>query len=381
MNELDNQELLKRPLVEELIPTTFDEKTAEPIYSSTSETLAILSPDEAGTVLSIGSFAGLPETTVTVPITISDAEGLQSLQVSLSYNPEILSIVDPNGDTDENEAVRRAGLSEGWELEPTNPVANVDGETGEVNISLVNTGELPEADEDGNVPSGTILEIDFTVNEGAELDSVTNIDLQSAGIGVNDEEIVFGDENLDDGDLTVAESVGGATVELFRFRNTEFNTGTYLFVGESERDDILNDPGFSETFELEGEQEDGSVIPAFTVSLEPGDDLIPFYRIQSIDTPGTYLFVGENEYNNIFAEDSDQRDKWTPEGLNLETGEDVADYYLLDNDVDRGTQFNRFQNTQNGTFLYAGPPETQDIENNPLFDDVFDNQGDAFESL
>lgn len=371
MNELDNQELLKRPIVEELIPTTFDEKTAEPVYPVSSETLAILTPDESGTVLSVGSFAGLPETTVTVPITISDAEGLQSLQVSLSYNPEILSINDPDGDTAENEAVRRAGLSEDWELEPTNPVANVDGETGEVDISLVNTGELPEADEDGNVPSGTILEIDFTVNEGVELDSVTNIDLQSAGIGVNDEEIVFGDENLDDGDLTVAESVGGATVELFRFRNTEFNTGTYLFVGAGERDNILNDPGLSETFELEGF--------AFTASLEPGDDLIPFYRIQSIDTPGTYLFVGESEYNNIFAEDSDQRDKWTPEGL--DGGEDVPDFYLLDNDVDRGTQFNRFQNTQNGTFLYAGPSETQDIENNPLFDDVFENQGDAFESL
>ena len=382
MNELDSQELLKRPIVEELIPTSFDEEIAEQTYPMSSETLAILAPDESGTVLSVGSFASLPETTVTVPISISDAEALQSLQLSLTYDPEILSIVDPNEDTEENEAVMRAGLSEGWELEGfSNPVANVNEETGEVEIALANTGELPEADDDGNVPSGTILEIDFTVNEDAELDSVTDIDLQSAEIGVNDEPIVFGDDNLEDGDLTVAENVDSDVelVELFRFRNTNFNTGTYLFVGEEERENIRNDPGLSDVFELEGEQEDGSVTPAFVASLEPGDDLIPFYRIQSLDTPGTYLFVGEQEYNNIFAEDSDQRDRWEPEGLDGD--EDVPDFYLIENSVDRGIQFNRFQNTQNQTFLYAGPSETEDIENNPLFDDVFENQGNAFESF
>jgi hypothetical protein len=384
MNELDNQELLKRPLVEELIPTSFDENTEEQTYSSTSETLAILTPD-AETVLSIGSVAGLPETTVTVPINISDAEGLQSLQVGLSYDPEILTIVDPNEDTDENEAVRRAGISADWELEPTNPVANVnvivDEETGEetgtVDISLINTGELPEADEDGNVPNGTILEIDFTVNEDAELDSVTNIDLQSAGVGVNDQEIVFGDDNLDDGDLTVAEGAG-STIDLFRFRNTTFDTGTYLFVGEEERDAILSDPGLNQTFELEGVQEDGTVNTAFTASLEPGEDLEPYYRLRSLAIPGTYLFAGQSEYDAIFAEDSDQRDQWVPEGLDSEDN-DVPEFYLYSSSADRGTQFNRFQNIQNNTFLYAGPDETAAIEND--FSEVFNNQGDAFESL
>lgn len=378
MNELDNQELLKRPIVEELIPTVFDEKIEEPTYLETSETLAILEPNESGTVLSIDSFAGLPGTDVTVPITIADAEGLQSLQVSLTYDPEILTIIDPNEETEENEGVRRAGLSEDWELEPTNPIANVNEETGEITLSLTNTGEIPEADEDGNVPSGTILEIDFTVNEDAELDSVTDLDLQSAGVGVNDRELVFDDDNLDDGDLTVAENVG-STIELFRFRNTTFDTGTYLFVGEGEREAIRNNPDFNQTFELEGEQEDGSVNAAFTASLEPGDDLIPFYRLQSLDTPGTYLFAGQGEYDAIFAEDSEQRDRWEPEGLDGEV--DIPEFYLYDNSADLGSQFNRFQNNQNGTFLYAGPGETEAIENNPDFSGLFTNQGNAFESL
>jgi predicted outer membrane repeat protein len=165
------------------------------------------------------------------------------------------------------------------------------------------------------------------------------------------------------------------TIELFRFRNTSFDTGTYLFVGAGERDAILNNPDFNQTFELEG---DGNA--AFVASLEPGDDLIPFYRLQSIDVPGTYLFVSTGEYDAIFDENSDQRDKWIREGLGDE-GNDVAEFYLYDGSADRGTDFNRFQNTQNNTFLYAGPSETEGIENDPNLSGLFNNQGIAFESL
>ena len=169
------------------------------------------------------------------------------------------------------------------------------------------------------------------------------------------------------------------TIELFRFRNTSFDTGTYLFVGEQERDAIRENPDFNETFELEGVQEDGFINPAFTASLIPGEDLTPFYRLQSRETPGTYLFAGTSEYNAIFAEDSDQRDKWIQEGLDGE--EDVPEFYLFEGSADRGTEFNRFQNTQNNTFLYAGPGETEAIENDPNFSSLFTNQGVAFESL
>jgi HSP20 family molecular chaperone IbpA len=172
---------------------------------------------------------------------------------------------------------------------------------------------------------------------------------------------------------------GPDTIELFRFRNTTFETGTYLFVGEEERDAILQNPDFNETFELEGVQEDGLINAAFTASTNPGEDLTPFYRLQSIETPGTYLFAGTSEYNAIFAEDSDQRDKWIQEGLDGE--EDIPEFYLFDGSADRGTEFNRFQNTQNNTFLYAGPGETEAIENDSNFSSLFNNQGVAFESL
>jgi hypothetical protein len=165
------------------------------------------------------------------------------------------------------------------------------------------------------------------------------------------------------------------TIELFRFRNTTFDTGTYVFVGAAERDAILANEDFSQTFELEGNGNS-----AFTASTEDGDNLIPFYRLQSIDTPGTYLFVSTQEYDAIFAPDSDQRDKWVQEGTD-NNGNDIPEFYLLDGSADRGTEFNRFQNTQNGTFLYAGPAETAAIENDPNLSDLFTNQGTAFESL
>jgi predicted outer membrane repeat protein len=164
------------------------------------------------------------------------------------------------------------------------------------------------------------------------------------------------------------------TTELFRFRNTSFPSGTYLFVGAEERDSILDNPDFNQTFELEG---DGNA--AFVASREAGDDYIPFYRLASLDTLGTYLFVSTAEYDEIFAEDSDQQDKWQPEGL--EDGEDVPDFYLLDGGADLGVEFNRFQNQENGTFLYAGPDETAAIENDPNLSSLFINQGVAFESL
>jgi hypothetical protein len=381
MNGSDNQEIQERPLVEKLVPTNITEVTQEDDSSSTlnDESLALLSPDDLGEgVLTVVDSANLPGTTVTVPIAISDAEGLQSLTVNLTYDTSILDIVDPNEETTENEGVKRAGISADWELDPNNPVANVNEETGEVSISLVNTGELPQADEDGNVPSGTILEIDFQVSEEAELGTSANIDLQTARVGVNDQDLAVGDANLQDGNVTVGES--SSTIELFRFRNTNFDTGTYVYVGAEERASIESNPDFNQTFELDGRQEDGTVNPAFTASLAPGEGLIPFYRIRSLDVAGTYLFVSTEEYNGIFAEGSDQRDKWVQEGLDA-ADEDVPEFYLYEGSGDNGVEFNRFQNTQNNTFLYAGPDESAAIANDPNLSSLFNNQGVAFDSL
>ena len=164
-------------------------------------------------------------------------------------------------------------------------------------------------------------------------------------------------------------------LELFRFRNTSFATGTYVFVGAAERDAILNNPNLNQTFVLEGGGD-----PAFVASSTSAEDLIPFFRLSSLDVPGTFLFVSTAEYDAIFAPNSNQRDNWERQGFDRE-GNDIAEFYLLAPGSGSGVLFNRYQNRDNGTFLYAGPGESDAIDSNPDFSNAFTKQGGAFESL
>ena len=169
-------------------------------------------------------------------------------------------------------------------------------------------------------------------------------------------------------------------IEMYRFRNTTHETGTYLFVGKEETNAILGHNDFNQTFALDGMTEDRTVNSAFTASLTPGDELEPFYRLASLDVPGTYLYVGTEEYETIFADDSDQQDKWIPEGFDFD-GIDIPEFYLYGVGANEGVEFHRFQNTQNNTFLYAGPIETAAINSDPNLRGVFQDQGVAFEAF
>ena len=169
--------------------------------------------------------------------------------------------------------------------------------------------------------------------------------------------------------------------ELYRFRNKIFSTGTYVFVGEAERDFILDNEDLNQTFALDGIADDGTINPAFNASTEEQDGLIPFYRLESLTRPGTFLFVSTAEYEFIF-DDPVQQEQWKKQGFaDEEETQDIPEFYLLDGSADTGTTFNRFQNLQNGTFLYAGPGETEAIDNDPNLSNVFVNQGVAFKSL
>ncbi|ELS04788.1 FG-GAP repeat protein [Xenococcus sp. PCC 7305] len=194
----------------------------------------------------------------------------------------------------------------------------------------------------------------------------------NGNVGAGESYLVFGSDSIiGNNDIT----------ELYRFRNTSFGTGTYLFVGEQERDAILANPDFNQTFVLEG---DGN--PAFKASAVPGDDLLPFFRLQSLAVPGTFLFVSTDEYNGIFAEGSAQREQWEKEGLD-QAGVDIPEFYLFGAGTGKGIPFNRFQNNDNNTFLFAGSDsstglsETDFINNDPNLSAVFNDQGIAFESL
>ncbi len=170
------------------------------------------------------------------------------------------------------------------------------------------------------------------------------------------------------------------TIELFRFRNNNFETGAFVFVEAEEGNNILNDPTLNQIFTLDGQQADGSVNPAFTASAVPGENLIPFFRLVSLENPGTFLYATAEEVAEIFAEDSAQINSFARQGLN-ELGEDIPEFYATAPGTGTGEEINQLQNNQNGTFLFTDQVETAAIESNILLADIFTNQGVAFESL
>jgi len=130
---------------------------------------------------------------------------------------------------------------------------------------------------------------------------------------------------------------------IYRFQNTDV-PGTYLFAGLDESENIrANFPNFV------GEGR------AFNVDFEPGNDLFAFYRFQNINVPGTYLFVGEEERNAIHS-NPNLSESFSEEGLA---------FYVYGAGAELGTPFTRFQNTNvPGTYIFASPDESADIRNN-----------------
>lgn len=162
---------------------------------------------------------------------------------------------------------------------------------------------------------------------------------------------------------------------MYRFRNTTYETGVYLYVNEGEKEAILANPNYNKTFVLEGE---GS--SAFEVSFEPADDLLPFYRLQNKEKQGTYLFVGQEEYDSIFSENSPYRDQWVKEGSDS-NGNDQPDFYTYGAGSNQGESFVRFRNQVDGGYLFAGAEESDSILNNSSFSNIFVREGVAFEAL
>jgi subtilisin-like proprotein convertase family protein len=129
--------------------------------------------------------------------------------------------------------------------------------------------------------------------------------------------------------------------DIFRFQN-ETIPGTYLYVGNEEAQNIREN---FDKFTEEG--------LAFQVAVEPNDDLMPIYRFQSIANSGTYLLAGKREresINNNFA------DSFIEEGLA---------FYVYGADSNFGETVYRFRNLDRpGTYLYVTETERENILDN-----------------
>ena len=118
-------------------------------------------------------------------------------------------------------------------------------------------------------------------------EALVQLDLARLGLAVEtlDEAIAIANTRaaqLESDELPIENSI-----EFYRFRNTGFSTGTYLFTGEVERNAILGNSDLNQTFTLDGLTEDRLLNSAFVASTIPGDDFVPFYRLRSLAVPGT----------------------------------------------------------------------------------------------
>ncbi|ELS04778.1 hypothetical protein Xen7305DRAFT_00045140 [Xenococcus sp. PCC 7305] len=187
----------------------------------------------------------------------------------------------------------------------------------------------------------------------------SNIDLLDPVIDGSDLNLNFAENTFGIANITIRATANGQSVDdtftvtveenllktpIYRFQSND-NPGTYLFVGEEEKQNI--NQNFANSFIEEG--------LAFNAAIEPDDELIPFFRFQNNQQPGTYLFVGEQERNTINS---------NPNFSNSFTEEGLA-FYVYGADSEAGTAFFRFQNSLvPGTYLYATGSEADNIRVN-----------------
>lgn len=142
---------------------------------------------------------------------------------------------------------------------------------------------------------------------------------------------------------------------MYRFRNSDYDTGAYLYAGEIESESIReNYPNFVE----EGF--------AFYVSTTPQDGLITFNRFQNLDYPGSYLYAGETESESI----RENYPNFVEEGIA---------FYAYPQGSQMADVISRFQsNDLLGSYLYTREPETDNVISNYA---NFNLEGIAFEAV
>ncbi len=187
---------------------------------------------------------------------------------------------------------------------------------------------------------------------------------------------LYGGIHFEDGDIngrTLGREVGNAVFEqaqfyinggvaaepllntpIYRLQSNQ-TPGTYLYTREEERNSILT--GFID----EG--------IAFNAAVEADDDLMALYRFQSNENPGTYLWVGESERANI-QNDENLSQAFTEEGLA---------FYVYGVGAGQATEFYRFRNLNiAGSYIYATGVERENIIAN--YSDSYIEEGIAFEA-
>ena len=230
--------------------------------------------------------------------------------------------------------------------EVTNPILDfiIPEELGRQTLDLSKFFLDPDGDQiTFSVESNSNTELVTTVLDGSNL----NLDVLDGQSG-NAEITVRAAANGQFVDETFSVTVDDGNSEesilnspIYRFQSN-IMPGTFLYVQEEERVSI--NQNFNDSFIEEG--------IAFNAAIEPDDELIPFFRFQNNQMPGTYLYVGEAERNTINI-DSNLANNFTDEGIA---------FYAYGVGAGEETPFYRFQNSDvPGTYLYATGTEADNI--------------------
>lgn len=141
---------------------------------------------------------------------------------------------------------------------------------------------------------------------------------------------------------------------IYRFQNN-ISSGSYLFTGDSERENI--NANLSDNFTEEG--------LAFTAASQPDDELTAFYRLRS--NLG-YILVGEEERASILGNSS----------LSGVFEEEGLAFYAYEPGSGEASVFNRLRNLNvPGAYIYATGDELTNIQNN--LSGLYFDEGAAFE--
>ncbi|MGK7898933.1 MAG: PQQ-dependent sugar dehydrogenase [Xenococcus sp. (in: cyanobacteria)] len=256
------------------------------------------------------------------------------------------------------------GIVGRWEFERTDIPPTVLNEIADLEVTENADSETIDLsnvffDDDGD-------ELTFSIQNNSHEELVTT-ELNGSDLNLD-----FIDGQLGTAEITVRATANGEFIDetfavtvtenhldspIYRFQSN-ITPGTYLYVGEAERNSI--NQNFADSFTEEG--------LAFNVSSDAEDELIPLFRLQSIQRPGTYLYVGEQERNNINSD---------PNFSNSFIEEGIA-FYVYGVGAGIETPFTRFQNADlPGTYLYATGAEADSIRNG--FSN-FIEEGFAFEA-
>lgn len=143
--------------------------------------------------------------------------------------------------------------------------------------------------------------------------------------------------------------------DIFRFRHTVNGQSSYLYVGNTEAENIRNH--YADIFTEEGF--------AFKVYDKPHDDLMDLYRFRSAQ--GTYLYVGEDERQSI-KNNTDLASQFTEEGWA---------FSVYSPGLGAASEFHRFQHINNpSSYLYATGAEVETIRTK--YAGIFIEEGAAF---